>query len=115
MIGCLQTRVRKQPIIALYFESETVVKFYNLGARSSDKTCFMRTQTCTHLLTKPDKSFFENIEDQDKVTSYIWCLSIVIHTSTIYMTLASTGILKIRIPDAVKYDNMKLDSLYEKI
>ena len=32
MIGCLQTRVRKQPIIALYFESETVIKFYNLEA-----------------------------------------------------------------------------------
>ena len=27
MIGCLRTRVRKQPIIALYFESETVPKF----------------------------------------------------------------------------------------
>ena len=23
MIGCMRTRVRKQPIIALYFESET--------------------------------------------------------------------------------------------
>ena len=49
MIGCLrtrvrkqpiialyfefETRVRKQPIIALYFEFETVLKFYNLGAR----------------------------------------------------------------------------------
>ena len=33
MIGCLRTRVRKQPIIALYFEFETIVKFYNLGAR----------------------------------------------------------------------------------
>ena len=32
MIGCLRTRVRKQPIIALYFESETVLKFYNLEA-----------------------------------------------------------------------------------
>ena len=30
MIGCLRTRVRKQPIIALYFASETVLKFYNL-------------------------------------------------------------------------------------
>ena len=30
MIGCLGTRVRKQPIIALYFESETVLQFYNL-------------------------------------------------------------------------------------
>ena len=26
--------VRKQPIIALYFESDTVLKFYNLEARS---------------------------------------------------------------------------------
>ena len=33
MIGCLRTRVRKQPIIALYFEFETVLKFYNLEAR----------------------------------------------------------------------------------
>ena len=32
MIGCLGTRVRKQPIIVLYFESETVLKFYNLEA-----------------------------------------------------------------------------------
>ena len=32
MIGCLRTRVPKQPIIALYFESGTVLKFYNLEA-----------------------------------------------------------------------------------
>ena len=34
MIGCLRTRVRKQPIIVLYFEFETILKFYNLEARS---------------------------------------------------------------------------------
>ena len=33
MIGCLRTRVRKQPIIAHYFESENELKFYNLEAR----------------------------------------------------------------------------------
>ena len=33
MIGCLRTRVRKQPIIALYFDPEPVLKFYNLQAR----------------------------------------------------------------------------------
>ena len=33
MIGCLQTRVRKQPITAFYFESETALMFYNLEAR----------------------------------------------------------------------------------
>ena len=32
------SRVRKQPIIALYFESETVLKFYNLGTWSYSKT-----------------------------------------------------------------------------
>ena len=35
MIGCLRTPVRKQPIIALYFEFENVVKFYNLEAWKS--------------------------------------------------------------------------------
>ena len=32
MIGCLRTPVLKQPIIALYFESENKLKFYNLEA-----------------------------------------------------------------------------------
>ena len=34
MIGCLRTHVRKQPIIALYFESENELKLYNLEALS---------------------------------------------------------------------------------
>ena len=34
MIGCLRAPVHKQPIIALYFESENEVKFYNLEAIS---------------------------------------------------------------------------------
>ena len=34
MIGCLWTRVHKQQIITLYFEFETVLKFYNREARS---------------------------------------------------------------------------------
>ena len=36
MIGWLRTRVRKQPIIALYFEFENELNFYNLEARSSN-------------------------------------------------------------------------------
>ena len=32
MIGCLRKRVHKRPIIALYFEFENELKFYNLGA-----------------------------------------------------------------------------------
>ena len=33
MISCLRTCVCKQPVIALYFESENELKFYNLEAR----------------------------------------------------------------------------------
>ena len=36
MIGCLRTRVRKQPIDALYFEFENELKFFNLEARGVD-------------------------------------------------------------------------------
>ena len=36
MIGCLRTRVRKQPIIVLYFNFETVLKFYNPEACFND-------------------------------------------------------------------------------
>ena len=32
MIGCLWTHVHKQPIIALYLQFETLLKFYNLEA-----------------------------------------------------------------------------------
>ena len=35
MIGCLRTHVRKQPIIALYFEFENELKFNNLGVSKS--------------------------------------------------------------------------------
>ena len=36
MIGCLRTHVSKQPIIALYFEFENELKFYNLEASLHD-------------------------------------------------------------------------------
>ena len=35
MIGCLRTRVRMQPTVALYFEFENELKFYNLEALST--------------------------------------------------------------------------------
>ena len=47
MIGCLRTSVRNQPIIALYFESENELKFYNLKAstiKAVDKVSGSRTQ-----------------------------------------------------------------------
>ena len=34
MIGCLRTCVHRQPILALYFEFENELKFYNLKAWS---------------------------------------------------------------------------------
>ena len=40
MICCLWTRVHKQPIIALYFESETVLQFYNLDAWYAGKEVY---------------------------------------------------------------------------
>ena len=43
MIGCLRTRVRKQPIIALYFESENELKLYNLEARDD---IFLHRRSC---------------------------------------------------------------------
>ena len=50
MIGCLRTRVRKQPIIALYFESETVLKFYNLKAWFKQfPQDFIQTNDAPHL------------------------------------------------------------------
>ena len=38
------TRVRKQPIIALYFESENELKFYNLEASSPCNQLSLLTQ-----------------------------------------------------------------------
>ena len=47
MIGCLRTRVRKQPIIALYFEFENELKFYNLEA-CFDGRVILSTQIPNH-------------------------------------------------------------------
>ena len=44
MIGCLRTHVRKQPIIALYFESENELEFYNLEARHQGYQSFFHAQ-----------------------------------------------------------------------
>ena len=48
MIGCLRTRVRNQPIIALYFESENELKFYNLEVTVSAMWLFL-TMPCIGL------------------------------------------------------------------
>ena len=54
MIGCLRTRVRKQPIIALYFESENELRFYNLEAWYD----IARRQFC---MLNVQSAIFENV------------------------------------------------------
>ena len=63
MIGSLRTRVRKEPIIALYFESENELKFYNLEAWRADDCPTLNAGICdffcdfsgirTSIATKP--------------------------------------------------------------
>ena len=60
MIGCLRTRVRKQPITALYFESENELKFYNLEG------CF-KNDILFDSLHVDSKSSYNN-SDSEKVT-----------------------------------------------
>ena len=46
MVGCLQTSVRKQSIIALYFEFEPVLEFYNLeDLKGLQRSCCMLSYT----------------------------------------------------------------------
>ena len=54
MIRCLRTRVRKQPIIALYFESKNELEFYNLEALSMRFVDRMY-KTHTNMLSYRDK------------------------------------------------------------
>ena len=63
MIGWLRTRVRNQPIIALYFEFDTVLKFYNLETRA-DKDRLHKKNTYAgchrkniHLVFKPISAY----------------------------------------------------------
>ena len=42
--------VRKQPIIALYFESENELKLYNLEARAKTLTSDLATPECSNIL-----------------------------------------------------------------
>ena len=72
MIDCLRTCVRKQPINALYFVFETVLKIYNLNARCTPcaKT---RLQSARTYKTKVFVfTFFTNIPDQMAPSRAIW-------------------------------------------
>ena len=68
MIGCLRTHVRKQLIIALYFESENELKFYNLKARSASKLFDTLTVLQKYLFEETD--FEENIRRQKNMKNF---------------------------------------------
>ena len=55
MFGCLQTHVRKQPIIAPYFEFENELKFYNLGTIALTKHAVSKD----HIEVLPIKKFIQ--------------------------------------------------------
>ena len=60
MIACLRTHVRKQPVIALLFESENELKFYSLKARS-------RSELFDTLMLFLEE-FFEKVDFEKKTT-----------------------------------------------
>ena len=80
MIGCLRTRVHKQPIVALYFESETVLKFYNLEAWGNFCSCFH--YSLLGILSGPDAFMEIKVLHQllCPVDMYIKCLDIWVGT-----------------------------------
>ena len=65
MIGCLRTHVRKQPIIALYFEFENELKFYYLEARSGSKL-FAKVQRTTKVATSIERGLLTVLLPLDK-------------------------------------------------
>ena len=60
MIGCLRTRVRNQPIIALYFEFENELKFYNLA--TIDQPLALCEKTLEHKKTKEASKTFNQFD-----------------------------------------------------
>ena len=102
MMGCLQTRVRKQPIIALYFEFENELKFYNLGtsALPTEQWCSPSTG-CTPIYQHPGD--FQSVQlspptvEQRRARLVCWICSVsvtlfilidyLIHIDTISMEL----------------------------
>ena len=74
MIGCLRTRVRMHPIIALYFEYENELKFYNLEAwcaflmlstlylSFTDKALISRLASTPHII-----SLLNNFSDSNSI------------------------------------------------
>ena len=85
MIGFLRTRVRKQPIIALYFESETVLKFYYLKAKfiNEKHVCFTVSELVQMIY------LFLQLNAHSEENPHWNCLSKILPKSTTANTLKS--------------------------
>ena len=70
MIGYLRTLVRKQPIIALNIESETVLKFYNLEARYHElRLAHVDPQTSTLHVVLQVESLAMHLSSESAITA----------------------------------------------
>ena len=79
MIGC----VRKQRIIALYFESETVIKFYNLEAWFYNISTECEDLLEEHIIGQyhkflSDKTVVINMSRNGQLRTYVILLEIVL-------------------------------------
>ena len=68
MIGCLWTRVRKQPNIALYFESENELEFYNFEARPSVESVYQKN----NLLVSQEKHLLWVLKRTVSMRRFFW-------------------------------------------
>ena len=90
MIGCLRTLVRKQPIIALYFEFENEVEFYEEIGRAAEiySNSFLNSGSGTELIFKIiiRGRFLKYSTWRDiSVTSNATCLKIAPNTNTFFV------------------------------
>ena len=69
MIDCLRTRVRKQPIIVLYFEIDNELKFYNLKPRSNSNFTIL---TPTFSRDGFYNSCFQNPSENSDIDNWLW-------------------------------------------
>ena len=69
MIGCLRTGVRKQPIIALYFESENEHKFYNL---ESLRMLMLRPSHCITLTKVLNLQTYSTVFVAISQSTHVW-------------------------------------------
>ena len=90
MIGCLRTLARKQPIIALYFESETVLKIYNLKASLSHQ----QTDFGLHLVRGVSLKMTLQIRSKSQKSFYIIKRPLSYNSRNIFM-ISSKSALKV--------------------